>query len=73
MLHYYIDDDTVRGIEKLVRQADEKMRQAPVAGRRHSLMKWIMKNLRKWIKLWMPFVCGKGCTDREIHRSNADL
>ena len=29
---YYIDDDTAREIEKLVRQVDEKMRQAPVAG-----------------------------------------
>ena len=29
---YYIDDDTAREIEKLVRQVDEKMRQAPAAG-----------------------------------------
>ena len=29
---YYIDDDTAREIEKLVRRVDEKMRQAPVAG-----------------------------------------
>ena len=29
---YYIDDDTAREIEKLVRQVDERMRQAPVAG-----------------------------------------
>lgn len=29
---YYIDDDTAREIEKLVRQVDEKMRQAPMAG-----------------------------------------
>lgn len=29
---YYIDDDTTREIEKLVRQVDEKMRQAPAAG-----------------------------------------
>ena len=29
---YYIDDDTAREIEKLVRQVDEKMRQASAAG-----------------------------------------
>ena len=29
---YYIDDDTAREIEKLVRQVDERMRQAPAAG-----------------------------------------
>lgn len=29
---YYIDDDTAREIEKLVRQVDEKLRQAPAAG-----------------------------------------
>ena len=29
---YYVDDDTAREIEKLVRQVDEKMRQAPAAG-----------------------------------------
>ena len=28
---YYIDDDTAREIEKLVRQVDERMRQAPAA------------------------------------------
>lgn len=29
---YYIDDDTAREIEKLIRQVDERMRQAPAAG-----------------------------------------
>ena len=29
---YYIDDDTAREIEKLVRRVDERMRQAPAAG-----------------------------------------
>ena len=29
---YYVDDDTAREIEKLVRQVDEKMRQAAAAG-----------------------------------------
>ena len=29
---YYVDDDTAREIEKLVRQVDERMRQAPAAG-----------------------------------------
>ena len=29
---YYVDDDTAREIEKLVRQVDEKMRQTAVAG-----------------------------------------
>lgn len=30
---YYIDDDTAREIEKLIRQVDEKMRRAPMAVR----------------------------------------
>ncbi len=30
---YYVDDDTAREIEKLVRQVDEKMRGAAAAGR----------------------------------------
>ena len=29
---YYIDDDTAREIEKLVRQVDERMRQTPAVG-----------------------------------------
>ena len=32
---YYIDDDTTMEIEKLVRQVDERMRQAPAVGKGH--------------------------------------